>query len=134
MKKTEIDTPQRLIQFMIGLRRRQGNLRQVFKFYRRHFKLINKYQVSLKKLLQQGISNSELYRDFVQKFKKIIVNPNFSDLFKLIFNRFKRAGYTLNIMRPTAFLIFNPIMVKNYVVLLSCTAVVRASDSMAAST
>ena len=28
------------------------------------------------------------------KFKKIIGNPNFSNLFKRIVNRFKRAGYT----------------------------------------
>ena len=72
MKKTEIDTPERCIQFMKGLRRSQENLRQIFKFYRRHFELIEKYHVSLKKLLQQGISNSELYRDLVYKFKKII--------------------------------------------------------------
>ena len=39
---------------------RYHKLRKAFsKFYRRHFKLIGKYQVSLKKLLQQGISNPE---------------------------------------------------------------------------
>ena len=38
-------------------------------------------------------------------------NPNFSDLFKRIVNRFKRSGYTLDIMRRTACLVFNPIMV-----------------------
>ena len=31
------------------------------KFYRRHFELIEKYHVSLKRLLQQGISNPEFY-------------------------------------------------------------------------
>ena len=29
------------------------------KFYRKHFELIEKYHVSLKKLLQQGISNAK---------------------------------------------------------------------------
>ena len=67
------------------------------------------------------------------KFKKIIGNQNFSDLFKRIVNRFKRAWYTLDIMRQTACLVFNPIMVEGYAALLSCTAVVQASDSMTAS-
>ena len=41
-------------------------LRKAFsKFYRRHFELIEKYHVSLKKLLQQGISNPEFYGDSV---------------------------------------------------------------------
>ena len=57
------------------------------------------------------VTNSLMY-----KFKKIIRNPNFSDLFKYIFNRVKNTGYTLDIMRQTA-----------------CTAVVQASDSMTAS-
>ena len=54
-----------------------------------------------------------------------------SDLFKRIVNRFKRAGYTLYIMRQTACLVFNPIMVEGYAALFSCTAVVQASVSMA---
>ena len=75
---------------------RYHKLRKAFsKFYQRHFELIEKY-VSLKKLLQQGISNPELYGDLLYK-----ENTNFSDLFKRIVNRFKRAGYTLDIMRQT---------------------------------
>ena len=103
------------------------------KFYRRHFELIEKYHVSLKKLMQQGICNPEFYGDLVYKFKKIIGNPNFSNRFKSIVNRLKRAGYTLHIMRQTACLVFNQIMVEGYAALLSCTAVVQASDSMTAS-
>ena len=49
------------------------------KFYRRHFELIEKYHVSLKELMQQGICNPEFYGDLVYKFKKIIGNPNFSN-------------------------------------------------------
>ena len=41
----------------------------------------------------------------IYKFKKIIGNPNFSDRFKGIVNRFKRAGYTLDITRHTACLV-----------------------------
>ena len=54
-------------------------------------------------------------------------------LFKRIVNRFKRAGYSLDIMRQTACLVFNPIMVEGYAALFSCTAVVHASDSMTTS-
>ena len=54
--------------------------------------------------------------------------------FSLIVNRFRRAGYILDIMRQTACLVFNPIMVEGHAALFSCTAVVQASDSMTAST
>ena len=64
--------------------------------------------------MKQGICNPEFYGDLVCKFKKIIGNPNFLKLFKRIVNRFKRAGYTLDIMRQTACLVFNPIMVEGY--------------------
>ena len=53
--------------------------------------------------------------------------------FKRIVNRFKRAGYSLDIMRQTACLFFNSIMVEGYAALFSCKAVVQASDSMTAS-
>ena len=56
--------------------------------------------------MQQGICNPEFYGDLVYKVKKIIGNPNYSDLFKRIVNRFKRAGYTLDIMRQTVCLGF----------------------------
>ena len=75
----------------------------------------------------------EFYGDLVYKFKKIIGNRNFSNLLKRIVNRFKRAGYSLDIMRQTACLVFNPIMVEGYAALFSCTAVVQALDSMTAS-
>ena len=83
--------------------------------------------------MQQSICNPEFYGDLVYKFKKIIGNPNFSNLFKSIVNRFKRAGYFLGIMRQTACLVFKPIMVEGYATLFSCMAVVQASDSMTAS-
>ena len=83
--------------------------------------------------MQQGICNSEFYGDLVYKFKKIIGNTNFSDLSERIVNRFKRAGYTLDIMRQTACLVVNPIMVEGYAALFSCTAVVQATESMTAS-
>ena len=83
--------------------------------------------------MQQGICNPEFYGDLVYKFKKIVGNPIFSNLFKRTVNYFKRAGYTLDIMRQTACLVLNPIMVEGYAALFSCTAVVQASYSMSAS-
>ena len=83
--------------------------------------------------MQQGICNPEFNGDLVYKFKKIIGNPNFSDLFKRIVNRFKRVEYSLDIMQQTACLVFNPIRVEGYAALFSCTAVGQASDSMTAS-
>ena len=83
--------------------------------------------------MQQGICNPEFYGVLEYKFKKIIGNPNFSNLFKRIVNRFRRAWYTLDIMRQTACLVFNPIMVEGYAALFPCTGVVHASDSMTAS-
>ena len=113
---------------------RYHKLRKAFsKFYRRHFELIETYHVSLKKLMQQGICNPEFYGDLVYKFKKIIGNSNFYNRLKRIVNRFKIAGYSLDIMWQTACLVFNPIMVEDYAALFSCTAVVQASDSMTAS-
>ena len=58
--------------------------------------------------MQQGIPNPEFYGDLVYKFKKIIGNPNVSDHDKRIVNRFKNAGYTLDIIWQTACLVFLP--------------------------
>ena len=52
--------------------------------------------------MQQGICNPEFFGDLVYKFKKIIGNPNFSDLLKPTVNRFRQAGYSLDIRRQTA--------------------------------
>ena len=55
---------------------RQGyryfKLRKAFsKFYRRHSALVEKYSVSLKTLLQQGISEPEFYGDLVYRFRQM---------------------------------------------------------------
>ena len=43
---------------------------------------------------------------------------------------YRRIGYNLNVMRQSACLVFNPIMVDNYAAFFNCTPVGRASDSM----
>ena len=48
-------------------------LRKTFsKFYRRYYDLISKFQVGLKSLLRQGLSEPEFYGDLVYKLKKIV--------------------------------------------------------------
>ena len=63
-------------------------LREAFsKFYRRHYELISKFNVGLKSLLHQGLSEPEFYGDLVYKFKKIRGMTNFSDQFRKIIMR-----------------------------------------------
>ena len=117
---------------------RQGyryfKLRKAFsKFYRRHSALLEKYSVSLKTLLQQGILDPEFYGDLVYRFRKIVGKSKFSEQFRKHINRYKRIGYSLNIMWQTACLVVNPIIVDGYASLFNCTSAVRASDSMTAS-
>ena len=63
---------------------RYHKLRKTFsKFYRRHYELISKYNVGLKTLLSEGLSEPEFYGDLVNKFKKIIgSNDSFFSLEK----------------------------------------------------
>ena len=44
-----------------------------FKFYRRHYELVSKFNVGLKPFLHQGLSEPEFYGDLVYKFKKMKV-------------------------------------------------------------
>ena len=69
------------------------------KFYRRHSALVEKYNVGLKILLQQGMSEPEFYGDLVYRFRKIVGKSNFSEQFRKLINRYKRLGYSLDIMR-----------------------------------
>ena len=81
------------------------------KFYRRHYELVSKFNVGLKTLLHQGLSEPEFYGDLVYKFKKIVGRVDFSDQFRKIIVRYKRIGYNIHIMRQSACLVFNPITV-----------------------
>ena len=106
-------------------------LRKTFsKFYRRHYELVSKFSVGLKPLLHQGLSEPEFYSDLVYKLKK---KMKVGLIF--LFNS-EKILYIINvldiiiIMRQSACLVFNPIMVNNFASLFNCTPVGRASDSM----
>ena len=78
---------------------RYHKLRKTFsKFYRRHYELISKYNVGLKTLLSEGLSEPEFYGDLVYKFKKLIGVGDFSFQFRKIITRYRRIGYNLNVM------------------------------------
>ena len=116
---------------------RYHKFRKTFsKFYRRHYELISKFNVGLKTLLREGLSEPEFHGDLVYKFKKLMGRNVFSFQFRKIVTRCRRIGYTcnLNCMRQTACLVFNPIMVDNYAAFFSCTPMGRTSDFMRAPT
>ena len=96
--------------------------------------MITKFNVGLKSLLQQGLSESEFYGDLVYKLKKIRDMTDFSSQFRKVIMRYKRNGYNLNVIRQSACLAINPIMVDSFAALFNCTPVDRASDSMMAPT
>ena len=68
----------------------------------------------------------------VYKLKKIRGMTDFSSQFRKVIMRYKRIGYNLNVMRQSACLAINPIMVDSFAAFFNCTPVDRASDSMMA--
>ena len=59
---------------------------------------------------------------------------DFSDQIRKIMMRYKRIGYNLNVVQPSACLVINPITVDGYAAHFNCRPVDRASDSMMAPT
>ena len=66
------------------------------------FLLLFAFTNSLKALLQQGISELKFYGDLVYRFRKIVGKSNFSEQFRKLINRYKRIGYSLDIIQQTA--------------------------------
>ena len=89
---------------------------------------MSKYNVGLKTLLPQCLSEPEFYGDLVYKFRKIIGKNYFPYHFKKVIVRYKKVGYNINVMRQTACLVVNPIKVDSFAYLFNCTTVGRASD------
>ena len=85
----------------------------VSKFYRRHFDIVSRYNVGLKTLLLEGLSEPEFYGDSVYEFRKIIGKNDFPYHFKKIVVRCKKIGYNIDVLRQTACLVVNPIKVNS---------------------
>ena len=115
--------------------RKQGyryhKLRKTFsKFYRRYYDLISKFQIGLKCLLCQGLSEPEFYGDLVYKLKENVISNNFSMQFIKIIYHYKKTGYNINVLQQTACLVVNPSTVGNFAFLFHCKLVGQTSDSM----
>ena len=91
---------------------------------------VQEFQVGLKSLLRQGLSEPDFYGDLVYKLKKIVGSNNFSAQFIKIISHYKKIGYNINVLQQTACLVVNPITVGNFAFLFNCTPVGRTSDSM----
>ena len=64
--------------------------RTVSKFQRRYYDLISKFQVGLKSLFRQGLSEPDFYGDLVYKLKKIVGSNKFSAQFIKIISHYKK--------------------------------------------
>ena len=58
--------------------------------------MIDKYNIGLKTLLQEGISEPVFYGDLVYKFKRIVGKPSFNDQLKKVIKHYKRVGYNIH--------------------------------------
>ena len=95
---------------------RNFKLRTAFsKFHYRHSALVVKHIISLKTLLRQGISEPEFYGDLVY-IEKLWENQTFRSNSEKLINRYKRIGYGMDIMRQTAYLVINSIIVDGFTV------------------
>ena len=72
-------------------------VRRFQNFYWRHFDIVSKYNVGLKIILLQGLSEPDFYGDLVYKFRKIIGKNDFPYHFKKIIVRYKKIGYTIDV-------------------------------------
>ena len=68
------------------------------------------------------------------KLKSIVGPNNFSAQFIKIISQYKTTGYNINVLKQTAFLVVNQIIVGNFAFLFNCTPVGRTLNSMMAQT
>ena len=89
---------------------------------------MSKYNVGLKTFLLQGLSEPEFYGDLVYKFRKIIGKNGFPYHFKKIIVRYKKIGYSIDVLRQSACFVVTLIKFNSFAYLFNCTTVGRASD------
>ena len=96
---------------------------------------MSKYNVGLKTLLLEGLSEHEFYGDLVYKFRKIIGKNDFPFHFKKIIVRYKKIGYNIEVLQQTACLLdvlqqtaCLVVKVNSFAYFLNCMMVDRASD------
>ena len=91
---------------------------------------MSKFNVELKSLLHLGLSKPEFYsnRDLIYKIEKIMVRTDISDQLRKVSIRYKRNGYSLNVMRQSARLMINPITLRLFSDMAHCAHVIPAND------
>ena len=103
-------------------------LKAFSKCYRWHFDVVSKYNVGLKKLLLQGLSEPEFNGDRVYTFRTIIGKNDFPYHFKKIVVRYKKIEYNKCFSTDGMLGVVNPIKVNSFAYLFNCTTVGRTSD------
>ena len=89
---------------------------------------MSKYNVGLKTLLLQGLSEPEFYGDLVHKFRKIIRKSDFPYHFKKTIVRYKKIVHNIDVLQQTSCLVAYPIKIDNFAYIFNCTTVKRTSD------
>ena len=73
------------------------------------FDIVSKYNVGLKTLLLQGLSEPEFDGGLGYKVRNLIGKNEFPYHFKKIIVRYKKIGNNTDVVRPTACLVVNPL-------------------------
>ena len=81
--------------------------------------------IDISTLISVVVQGYIVFGDLVYRIRKIVGKSNFSEQFQKLINRYKRTGYNPYIMRQTACLVMNSIMVDDYASPFNCTGVVR---------
>ena len=92
------------------------------------FDIVSKYNVGLKTLLLQGLSEPKFCGDLVYKFRKIIGKGDLPCRFGEMVVRCRRIGCGINGVRQTACLVIGPVGVGSFACLFNCATVCRTSD------
>ena len=64
--------------------------------------MVSKFKVGIKSLLQQVLSEPELYGDLIYKLRKIVSRADFSDQFRFFFFFFGGGGGGLDLVLSVA--------------------------------
>ena len=70
----------------------------LFCFFQRYYDLVSSFQIRLKSLLHQGLSEPEFYGDLVYKLKKIAGSNNCLGQFIKIISNYKNIGYNFIVL------------------------------------
>ena len=89
---------------------------------------MSNYNIGLKTLLLQGLSEPEFYGNLVYKFRKTTSKNDFAYHFKKIIVRYKKIDDNIDVLRQTACLVVNPIKINSFAYLFNCMTVGRTSD------